>query len=103
MGEEEGEGDRRYNQRHNHKFLTSSLNGYSVFSDIDTYHIPSALTFTDLLVVFSETKKHVALIELTIPFQTNLKKAQQRKLAKYLELAEDIERKVDLIIVEVGS
>ena len=95
-----------------HKFLTSSLNGYSVISDLtnsDTYHIPSALTFTDLRpdpVIFNKAKKHVALIELTIPFQTNLKKAQQRKLAKYLELAEDIERKgfdVDLIIVEVGS
>ena len=66
--------NRRYNQRHDlvlseiHKFLTSSLNGYSIISDLansDTYHIPSVLTFTDLrpdLVVFSETKKHVALI-----------------------------------------
>ena len=110
--------NRRYNQRHDlvlseiHKFLTSFLNGYSVISDLansDTYHIPSTLTFTDLrpdLVIFSKTKKHVALIELTIPFETNFEKAQERKLAKYLELAEDIERKgfdVDLITVEVGS
>lgn len=78
--------NRRYNQRHDlvlseiHKFLTSSLNGYSLISDLansDTYHIPSALTFTDLrpdLVVFSEAKKHVALIELTIPFENNFEK-----------------------------
>ena len=109
----------RYNQRHDlvlsviHDFLKNILDDdYMIVSDLAESHnylFPPILATTDLhpdLVVFSEEKRDAILIELTIPFETNFMKAQQRKNDKYHEVTREVEANgfnVDLITLEVGS
>ena len=111
----------RYTFRHNNiiryivKFLVDNSNGaIEVFSDIKGYTIndgtiPSAIIPTqekpDIYVVKS-VKRHMTIIELTVPFETNISKARQRKLDRYAALVADINKtkyNVDLICLEVGS
>ena len=110
---------RRYNKRHDmvltaiSAFLTEVLDtDYCVVSDLadtSTYTFPPALATTNLrpdLVVFSEKKRHAAIIELTVPFEGNFGKAKERKSEKYYDLIEEIKTNdfdVDLITIEVGS
>ena len=110
---------RRYNQRHDlvlpviSDFLSDILDDdYTVVSDLadaDTYVFPPTLASTDLrpdLVVYSELKRDAIIIELTVPFETNFRKAQERKQSKYHEVLEEVKNNgfvVDLITVEVGS
>ena len=76
---------RRYNQRHDlvlteiTTLLTEVLDSdYTIVSDLagaDTYTFPPILAATDLrpdIVVFSEVKQHATIIELTVPFESNL-------------------------------
>ena len=54
----------------------------------------------------SDLQKEVIIIELTVYFEGAYAAAQERKTAKYLELATEVERKgynVELITLEVGS
>ena len=51
-------------------------------------------------------KQHTTIIELTIPFKSNFKKAHNRKHAKYQDVLDDIKGNgfdTDLITIEVGS
>ena len=81
----------------------------SDLAELHNYLFPPILATTDLrpdLVVFSEEKRDVILIELTIPFEINFMKAQQRKKDKYHEVTREVEANgsnVDLITLEVGS
>ena len=53
-----------------------------------------------------ERERSAIIIELTVCFETNFKKAQQKKEGKYAELVEDMEGNgfvVELITLEVGS
>ena len=55
---------------------------------------------------FSEIKQHATIIELTVPFESNFKKAHNRKQAKYHDLLDDIKGNgfdIDLTTIEVGS
>ena len=57
-------------------------------------------------MAYSCLAKTAIIVELTVCFETNLQDAKQRKVAKYSELAEEIEERdfvVDLITLEVGS
>ena len=111
----------RYTFRHNNilryivKFLVDNSNGaIKVFSDIKGYTInggtiPASIIPTqekpDICVV-NALKRHVTIIELTVPFETNISKARQRKLDRYAALVADINKTkyiADLICLEVGS
>ena len=110
---------RRYNQWHDlvlteiTTFLTKVLDSdYTIVSDLagaDTYTFPPILVITDLrpdIVVFSEAKQHATIIELTVSFESNFKKAHNRKQAKYHDVLDDIKENgfdTDLITIEVGS
>lgn len=64
------------------------------------------LTTTNLqadLVVYSEKRRDAVIIELTITFETNFKKVQQRKQYRYHEITEAVELNVNLVMLEVGS
>ena len=110
---------RRYNQRHDLvlsaicKFLVDVLDeDYTVISDLAdsvTYLFPTILATTDLrpdLVIYSIEKRDAYIVELTVPFETNFRQAQERKQSKYYEIMEEAIANgfdVDLITLEVGS
>ena len=110
---------RRYNQRHAvvlaaiSAFLTEVLDSdYTIVTDLavaDTYTFPPTLATNDLrpdIVVLSEVKRLATIIELTVPFESNFKKAHDRKQTKYHDVLEDIKGygfDADIITIEVGS
>jgi len=110
---------RRYNQRHDLvlskicDFLADTLDSdqlvVSDLADPDAYIFPSTLATTDLrpdIVIYSVMRREATIVELTVPFETNFGKAQERKQSKYAELMEEVKCNgyaVDLITVEVGS
>ena len=87
----------RYNQQRHDLVLTAITaflaevldSDYTIVSDLagaNTYTFSPILATTDLcpdIVVFSEVKQHATIIELKIPFESNFKKAHNRKQAKY--------------------
>ena len=52
-----------------------------------------------------DNKEAMFLIELTVPFETNLEGARERKQAKYADLLKECKRKsyASLITVQVGA
>ena len=70
---------------------------------------PPELAATDLrpdIVAFSHLQKEAIILELTVCWEGAYTVAQERKTAKYLELANEVERNgynVELITLEVGS
>ena len=110
---------RRYNQRHDlvltviSDFLKVTLTeDYKIVSDLgtpETYLFPPVLAVTDLrpdLVVYNDLMRDAIIIELTVPFESNFGKAQERKQVKYHGLVNDVKKNgfdVDLITIEVGS
>ena len=57
-------------------------------------------------MIYSQTRQEATIIELTIPFETNVENAQKRKLSKYHELMEELKTNgfdVNLVTLEVGS
>ena len=90
---------RRYNHRHDAilstiaSFLSSHLlPSYQMTIDIDSsYHFPRHIAATDLrpdIVMWSDAKKEVIFTELTVCYETNFGDAHERKMRKYLGLAE---------------
>ena len=58
------------------------------------------------MVIYNRTDNAIHLVELTVPFETNIIKAHDRKQKKYLDLVSDIEDNgfiCDLTCFEVGS
>ena len=109
---------RRYNQRHDlvltaiTAFQTEVLDSdYTIVLDLagaDTYTFPLMLATTDLRpdIVIFEVKQHATIIKLTVSFESNFNKAQNRKKAKYHDVLDDIKGNgfdTDLITFEVGS
>lgn len=81
----------------------------SDLSESQSYLFPPVLASTDLhpdIVIYSQTRQEATIIELTIPFETNVENAQKRKLSKYHELMEELKTNgfdVNLVTLEVGS
>ena len=108
---------RRYNHRHDTilsmmaSFFSSNLQpNYQITVDLAaSYHFPSHIATTDLrpdIVMWSDIKKTVLLIELTVCFETNYAEARERKSNKYLSLKAEIQgrRYCALIVpIQVGS
>ena len=89
-------------------FFSSDLQpGFQMTADLDvSYHFPSHITSTDLrpdIVIWSDTRRTVLIIELTVCFETNYADAQERK---YLSLEEEMQRKgyyANIVPIQVGS
>ncbi|XP_071176224.1 uncharacterized protein [Mytilus edulis] len=50
-------------------------------------------TLRPIIVLWSRISRHVILVELTVPWETRLEEANERKLVKYQELVTDIQEK----------
>ena len=109
---------RRYNQRHDavlkiiaetiKKYLPSSSTSLAV--DLgDEYSFPTHIVSTDLrpdIVWWDDLRKTMVLVELTIPFDTALEGAKERKEAKYEHIQVSARSKgyhTSLITLEIGS
>lgn len=58
------------------------------------------------LVLFDNIQKHVTIVELTVPFDTNVSDAHQRKTDKYAALLHDIEASgyiTNFFAIEIGA
>ena len=59
------------------------------------------------LVLIDEAKKHILVMELTVPFEMNIIKAHTRKMERYGSLVTDLKHiagyNVQLLCVEIGS
>ena len=92
-------------------FFSSNLQpNYQITVDLDaSYHIPSHIASTDLrpdIVMWSDLKKTVLLIELTVCFETNYAEARERKRNKYLSLKAEIQGRgycALIVPIQVGS
>ena len=112
----------RYTWRHNSvlQHLITKIKAkydsseYRIFCDLPGLMtgistIPTSVIVTNSkpdICLVNDTKKEIVLIELTIPFDTNITAAHERKSLKYEHLKNDIEDKgysVDLITLEIGS
>ena len=108
---------RRYNRRHDiilsimTSFFSSNLqSSYKITADLDaSYHFPSHITSTDLrpdIVMWSDLRRTVLIVELTICFETNYVDAHERKKNKYLSLMEEIQGRgycAMIVPIQVGS
>ena len=79
-----------------------------LFTGIST--VPSDIIITNQrpdLVILNRKDSSITLVELTIPFETNIQQAQERKVARYDTLIQDINDssnvKAQLITIEIGS
>ena len=82
----------------------------SISVDLDNkYHFPSHITNTDLrpdIVWWDDDAKVVTMIEVTVPYDTLMEEAAERKTIKYADLLEILRSKGYkgcLLTVEVGS
>ena len=109
----------RYEWRHNnilrymHKtFFENMVNG-NMYSDLEGHSvaggtIPPHILTTNLrpdLVIVREEDKQISIIELTVPFETNVENAHQRKVEKYSSLVRDIQDNgytVSFYAIEIG-
>ena len=108
---------RRFNCRHDSvlnmivDFIKSHLPpNTNIMADLPgtTYQYPSHIGTTDLrpdIVLWKDTPKEVTILELTICFETSYEAAAQRKVTKYLELKEALNKgyKANVVTLEVGS
>ena len=109
----------RYEWRHNNilrymfKTFKENLTNGQIYTDLEGYSIaggtipPHILTTSQRpdLVIINEESKELTMVELTIPFETNLEAAHSRKVEKYNCLVHDIQEKgytVSFYAVEVG-
>ena len=114
----------RYTWRHNsilrHTLTTikgligSENNDITIFSDLAGFTttrgtLPVNVIVSKLkpdMVIYNRHENSIHLVELTVPFETNINKAHDRKLKKYLDLVSDIADNgfiCDLTCFEVGS
>ena len=108
---------RRYNQRHDRvlqaifDFIKERLPDTTLVSaDLQGgYHFPTHIAETELrpdIVCWDDSTKKILIIELTIPYDTLMAEAAQRKEAKYSELVSTVRKAgyhPNLITLEVGS
>jgi hypothetical protein len=96
------------------KQVKAKLSSATVYSDIQGHStcggtIPPNILVTKLkpdMCVLHEDGVRIDLVELTVPFETNIDKAHSRKQSKYADLVENINQKgynCQLYCVEVGS
>ena len=99
--------EKRYNWRHDSILLNIykivNSNGLKVFLDIDGYESPSIVTGEnyrpDLLIV----KNNMLLVlELTVGFETNIKKNFDRKAERYNQLLSDLSSKYQVHYVNLS-
>ena len=69
----------------------------SISVDLDNkYHFPSHITNTDLwpdIVWWDDDAKVVTMIEVTVPYDTLMEEAAERKTIKYADLLETLRSK----------
>ena len=108
---------RRYNKRHDvvlqiiSEVVKEAIpTTASISVDLDNkYHFPSHITNTDLrpdIVWWDDDDKVVTMIEVTVPYDTLMEEAAERKTIKYADLLETLRSKGYkgcLLTVEVGS
>ena len=92
---------------------TITARDWLFMSDLDSGFIfPGHIAITSLrpdLIVFSNSVKHIIIIELTCPCEENMESWHSIKLSKYLPLVDVIRRSgwsvesVDLFAIEVGA
>ena len=76
--------------------------------DLSPYIFPPHIAKTDLrpdIVVWNDTTRSVTLLELTVCHESNFVEAHQRKVTRYLDLEEEIQRshfQVETIPIQVG-
>ena len=106
----------RYNHRHDavlktiYNFLINHLPlQFQSTADLpdQIYSFPIDITPTECRpdIVVLDNKEAMFLIELTVPFETNLEGARERKQAKYADLLKECRQKsyASLITVQVGA
>ena len=84
-------------------------NDWKILVDLDKKLVfPQVVFVTSLrpdIVIWSEEKRQVFIIELTVPDELGMQRARQRKRDKYEDLVLEIQKrkwKVDLWTIEVG-
>ena len=110
----------RYTWRHNsvlNHLVTSAksviLEGFEIYADIPSHKINGGTIPADIhitgarpdMVVINRNNKKILLIELTCPFETNIKQANTRKMIRYNDLQHDLQQigyKTFLLPFEVG-
>ncbi|XP_071491331.1 uncharacterized protein [Diadema antillarum] len=109
----------RYEWRHNnllrymYKTFLENLSNGTIYTDLEGHSvtggtIPPHILTTSLrpdLVILKE-EQDITIVELTVPFEMNLKDAHQRKVEKYNSIVRDIQDKgysVSFHAIEVGA
>ena len=109
---------RRYNTRHDKvlqiiynllkEHLHTNQSIIADLQDLSPYVFPPHIAKTDLrldIVVWNDTTRSVTLLELTVCHESNFVEAHQRKVTRYLDLEEEIQRshfQVETIPIQVG-
>ena len=111
----------RYTWRHNNilriilkNIKNASNNTIKVYADIEGESINGGTIPPNIIptqhkpdICYIDSKnKNIIIIELTVPFETNIDKAHQRKQDKYASLIHDITAtgwKSKLVCIEIGS
>jgi len=90
--------------------ILNGANDWQLASDLPNYRAyPQVIRDTNLrpdAVVLSETAKTIVLIELTVPYETNMSESHEYKLAKYEQLVHSLSTagySTHLFAVEVGA
>ena len=97
-----------------HKTFLEDLPIGNIYTDLEGHSIaggtvPPHILTTSLrpdLVILREEEKDIHIVELTVPFETNLDNAHQRKVEKYNAITRDIQEKgytVTFYAIEVGA
>ena len=77
--------------------ILATANDWEMQADlVQKSTFPREIIITNLrpdIVLWSRSTRQVILVELTIPWETRLEEAHEIKLAKYLQLIEDIQQK----------
>ena len=114
-----------YTWRHNNillhlkNFIMSNLQDCDVYCDIAVESgqfkdakvrtVPSDIFVTNLrpdIVIVRRAIKHISLLELTVPFESNIAKAQERKADRYSPLVAGLQEAgydCDFLSLEIGS
>ena len=82
------------------RLIYADLEGHSIAGGTIPPHILTTSQRPDC-----EESKDIVIVELTVPFETNLEEAHRRKVDKYSSLVQDIQERgytVSLYAVEVG-
>ena len=114
----------RYTWRHNSilshmfqsfkKLIGITKDTFDLFADLPGHTVTGGTLPPNILptaqrpdiIIINNTKKLVHIIELTVPFKTNIHKAHDLKMSRYENLHSDIEQqgyKCHLNCIEVGS